>query len=218
MPTQTPEKVTIPAAGDTYAYLQEQRTMAATQRTIVQVDDRTEADQIATARATDNRPVTDEDPLVVWNTADKRIEVKTAAGWNDTGRMVRHMEFADGAGFDVAGGNVSWDIGPLPKDAAAQSGADFATQGPISGAITINETGWYGFSTLHMPNGNPGAFLVSLKVSGGIATTGESNGYAWEAVTTIPMIKINAGTEIRWTCTMQTSRKVFSRVRVTKWA
>lgn len=77
----TAEKIVIPGGGDFFDYTEEQRKMAASQRTVVIVADRTEADTIATAMAADGRPVTDANPLYVHRLDNQRIEVKTAGGW-----------------------------------------------------------------------------------------------------------------------------------------
>lgn len=77
----TPEGVVVPAAGDTYDYLGEQRRMANSQRTIVPVADRAAADVVASAMETDGRPVSDTNPLVVYNIANRTVEVKDAGGW-----------------------------------------------------------------------------------------------------------------------------------------
>jgi hypothetical protein len=77
----TPEGIVIPAGGDTYDYTGEQRRMAASQRTVVTVADRTAADLIATNMASDGRPVTDANPLHVFRLDLQRYEAKIAAGW-----------------------------------------------------------------------------------------------------------------------------------------
>lgn len=213
----TPEGVVVPAAGDTFDYLGEMRRKANSQRTVVPVADRAAADVIASAMATDNRPVSDTNPLVVWNNADKRVEVKNGGGWNDTGRIVRHSEWTS-INFSVAGGAVPWDIGPLARESQSSVNDAFVTTNATSGCVTITETGWYSLHGYHIPNGSAGNALTSIKIDGNLIHTGETNGYAWEMATMIPMIKINAGSVIMWYCTATTARTWTSRCRITKVA
>lgn len=80
----TPEKVTVPGGGDYYDYVEEQREMVASQRTVVPVADIAEADAIAAAMAAEGRAVSDTNPLVVFNIALGEMNVKTSAGWANT--------------------------------------------------------------------------------------------------------------------------------------
>lgn len=80
----SPEKITLPGGGDFYEYVEEQRKMAASQRTVVPVVNIAEADAIATAMASDGRPVTDANPLVVFDLEYSEINVKRSAGWANT--------------------------------------------------------------------------------------------------------------------------------------
>lgn len=77
----TAEKLVIANPADTYGYAAEQRALAASIRSVVQVANRAEADTIATAMATDGRAVSDTNPLYVYRLDYQRLEVKTAAGW-----------------------------------------------------------------------------------------------------------------------------------------
>lgn len=77
----TAEGVVVPAAGDTFDYLGEMRRKANSQRTVVPVADRAAAEVVAAAMATDNRPVSDTNPLVVFRLDTQRVEIKNSAGW-----------------------------------------------------------------------------------------------------------------------------------------
>lgn len=78
----TPEGIVIPAGGDTFDYLGEQRRMAASQRTLVPVPDRAGGDAVASAMNTDGRPVSAANPLLAFNQATRNIEWKDGAGWS----------------------------------------------------------------------------------------------------------------------------------------
>jgi hypothetical protein len=80
----SPEKVTLPGGGDLFEYVEEMRKKAASQRTIVPVADIAEADAIAASMAAEGRPVTDDNPLCVFDVAMGEVNVKGAAGWQNT--------------------------------------------------------------------------------------------------------------------------------------
>lgn len=69
----TPEGIVIPAGGDTFDYLGEQRRMAASQRTIVPVANPAAAAVIISAMAADGRTVSATNPLVTWDDSLKTV-------------------------------------------------------------------------------------------------------------------------------------------------
>lgn len=77
----TPEKKTIPLPGDNYNYTDEMKALAASIRDMVPVANRTEAESISTAMAADGRPITDANPLFVYNNETKNVEIKDSSGW-----------------------------------------------------------------------------------------------------------------------------------------
>lgn len=81
MPNTTPEKLVIPVGGDTYNYLNEMKNLAASIRAVVPVTNRAEADAIVTAMANESRPVTDANPLFVFNNDTKNLEIRDSSGW-----------------------------------------------------------------------------------------------------------------------------------------
>lgn len=81
MPYSSPEKKALPAAGDNYNYIAEQVAFANSIHDVVSVVNRTEADAIVTAMATDGRPVTDANLLIVFNNETKSLEIRDSSGW-----------------------------------------------------------------------------------------------------------------------------------------
>lgn len=77
----TPEGIIIPAGGDTYDYLGEQRKMAASQRTIVPVANPAAAATIIAAMAADSRPVSATNPLVTWDDSLKTVITYTGTAY-----------------------------------------------------------------------------------------------------------------------------------------
>ena len=83
MPQQRPNKAQTPINSDAFNLTPDLATLADTLGVIVPVANRTEADSVATARATAGWPVTDARPLYVHNAATGRLEIKVTAGWKD---------------------------------------------------------------------------------------------------------------------------------------
>ncbi len=77
----TAEKHVIANPADTYGYTAEQRALSASIRSIVSVADRTEADTVVAAMATDGRPVSTTNPLYANNAALKGLEYRTGSLW-----------------------------------------------------------------------------------------------------------------------------------------
>lgn len=136
----TPEGVVVPAAGDTFDYLGEMRRKANSQRTVIPVADRAAAEVIASAMATDNRPVSDTNPLVVYRTDIGQLEVKSATGWWSTGQKV--AEFVGPAVTYPA--NSLWGPGTLVETTSGTKASinnNFVTGG--NEVLTLTKPGSY---------------------------------------------------------------------------
>jgi hypothetical protein len=77
----TAEGLVIPIGSDAYDYVNDQRRLSSSIRSVVPVTNRAAGDTVAAAMNTDGRPVSDTNPLVVWNGASKTIEAKGTSGW-----------------------------------------------------------------------------------------------------------------------------------------
>lgn len=77
----TAEKLVIANPADNYGYTAEQRTLAASARTIVPVSSPTEAASIIAAMAADGRTVSATNPLVTWDDSLKTIITYTGASY-----------------------------------------------------------------------------------------------------------------------------------------
>lgn len=78
----TAEGLVIPIGSDVYDYVNDQRRLSSSIRSVVSVTDRSAGDTVAAAMATDGRPVSDTNPLVIWNQTRKALETKGTSGWN----------------------------------------------------------------------------------------------------------------------------------------
>jgi hypothetical protein len=217
MPQSRSNKGQTPVNSDSYDLTGHLATMADSLEVVVPVADRTEGDAVATARAAAGWAVTDARPLFVWNQTTDTIEVKDSSGWRGIGMYHRHQEFIATA-FAVAGGSVQWDAGPLVNQAGAALNTGIATQGPLSGQITINNTGWYAFSSLSMPDGNPGNCWMEVRKNNGteVVAAGNTTGYAWPIWMSNPKILLAAGDTLRWTVMQVTARSTTTKVRIDK--
>lgn len=216
MPQQRPKKGQTPINSDAFNLVPDLATMNDTAGVIVSVADRTEADSIASALATAGWAVSDSRPLYVWNRTSGAVEVKDGIGWKGVGERVRQMHFR--AQFDVAGGSVLWDMGPMVVQTTDTVDGGFASQNATSGMITINETGWYSLGSVHMPNGSPGNAMVSIIRTGGeVIFEASTTGYSWALSTAIPRRKLNAGDTLLFRTTTVTSRNWVSDVWMYKY-
>lgn len=218
MPALRSNKGQGPINSDTYSLTGDLAILIDSLEVIVPVADRTEGDSVATARAAAGWAVTDARPLFVWNTTTNTIEVKDSTGWRGIGQYIRHQEFLVSTPFAVSGGSVNWDVGALVNNAAAEINTGFATAGPLSGQLTINDTGWYSFSSYHIGDASPGNCSLWIEKNNGTEklamTTG--TGYEWELATSLPRILLAAGDTLRWRIKTNTARNWTSRVRIDK--
>lgn len=74
----TAEGLIVAAGGDTYDYVNDQRRLAGSIRSIVPVATQAAGDTVAAAMATDGRPVSDTNPLVTWQTDNNTLVVRGA--------------------------------------------------------------------------------------------------------------------------------------------
>lgn len=93
----TAEGLVVAAGGDAYDYVNDQRRLAGSIRSVVPAADHTAGDTIASAMNTDGRPVSATNPLVIFNQATRTVDVKDNVGW------VPSPPFAVCAGFASIG-------------------------------------------------------------------------------------------------------------------
>jgi hypothetical protein len=199
-------KAQVPTNADTWNPVGDLAILADSLEVIVPVADRTEADAVATARAAVGWPVSDARPLFVWNTTTKTLEVKDTAGWRGAGLRIRYQHFVSTA-FNVAGGSVVWDVGPLVNQAGDAINGGFATQGGANGFISIAESGWYSIQSICMPNGNPGNVLMSLmRNQAQIIYESGGNGTNWGQSVAVSRFFLSAGDTLLWRVTFTTAR------------
>lgn len=217
MPALRSNKGQGPINSDTYSLTGDLAILIDSLEVIVPVADRAEGEIVAAARTAAGWAVTDARPLFVWNSTTDTIEVKDSTGWRGIGLYHRHQEFVSTA-FAVAGGSVQWDVGPLTNQTVPQVNGGFATAGPLSGEITINTTGWYAFSSLTMPDGNPGNCWIEVRKNGGteIVAAGFTTGYSWPVWVAQPKILLAAGDTLRWTIMQVTGRSSTTKIRIDK--
>lgn len=103
----TAEGLVIPIGSDVYDYVNDQRRLSSSIRSVVSVTDRAAGDTVAAAMATDGRPVSDTNPLVIWNQTRKAMEAKGTAGWNqplDYSAIHMDKPYANRLGTDPTAG------------------------------------------------------------------------------------------------------------------
>jgi hypothetical protein len=99
----TAEGLGIPAGGDTYDYVNDQRRLAASVRSTVTVADRTGANAVASAMTADGRPPTVNNPLYVLRQDTMKLEFYDGTTWRDiTGAL------ADDTSWTTAALSGSW--------------------------------------------------------------------------------------------------------------
>lgn len=187
----TAEKQVIANPADTYGYTAEQRSLAASIRSVVPVASRTEAETVATNMAADGRAVSDTNPLVVYRTDIDQLEVKSASGWWTTGQKV--AEFTGGA-VNYPAGSL-WGPGTLTEATTGSKASinnDFATggnevltltkpgtylcQGVLFGTNSAPPVGWLGWrkgddSVLHTEHGTGGGLSWAATHLATVVTT-----------------------------------------------
>lgn len=207
MPQSRSNKAQTPINSDAFNLTPDLATLADTLGVIVPVADRTEADAVATARAAEGWAVSNSRPLYVFRADTKGLEIKDGSGWRGAGAMTRHMELYE-ASFAVSGGLVNWDAGTLDVQTGQTIGTAFATSGPLSGQLTINETGWYSIHVYSCPIGNSaGASAAFIQINGSAKAVGSTTGSpAWDCTPSIPRWKFTAGDTIRIVLITTTSR------------
>ena len=110
--------------------------------------------------------------------------------------------------FDIAGGQVNWDVGPFTQDNSKTWNNTFASSaGALNGAINILENGLYSVTFLTLPNTTPGNSALLLK-NGSSQTYASSftNGTAWEMTGTFTRY-LTAGSYIRGVLVQQSSTR-----------
>lgn len=101
----TAEGLVVPAGADTYDYVNDQRRLAGSIRSVSPVANAAAAATIASAMSTDGRPVSDTNPLVTWDATLKQLvtynggatgftsaanaAVVVDANWTPTGQLTR---------------------------------------------------------------------------------------------------------------------------------
>lgn len=128
--------------------------------------------------------------------------------WNGTAWTVPWAYAEYNASFDVAGGLVNWDVGPLTQDNGKTWNNTFASSaGALSGAINILESGLYSVTCVSLPNGSPGNSGLLLK-NGSSQTYASSftNGNVWEMTASFTRY-LTAGSYIRGVIIQTTARR-----------
>lgn len=164
----SPEKKVLPAAGDNYNYVDEQRAFANSVRDIVSVVNRAEAESISAAMATDGRTITDANPLIVFNNETKNIEIKDSGGWRPmvSTPPMAHVGCTDAFQYINAGVTVNFTSAQILRGGI--------TFNPTTDAIIIPFTGLYRFAFRILASGGSGytqyAYLRRNTVNTGIYT------------------------------------------------
>lgn len=161
----SPEKKNLPALGDNYAYVDEQRAFAASVRDIVSVTNRTEADNIAAAMATDGRAVSDANLLFVFNNATKNIEIKDSSGWRPmvSTAPMGHCGVTDGFQFVNAGVTVGFSSAQITR-----GGVTFNAS---TDSLIVPSTGLYRFSMRVLSSGGS-AYTLNARLAKNTVNTG----------------------------------------------
>jgi hypothetical protein len=123
--------------------------------------------------------------------------------------------------FDVAGGGVQWDSGPvtMDNDVNKTKRNDFCTAGPINGSITFTKSGYYTVSLLVIPTGNPGNGWTKLVHSNGGVLIGMDNsneGLKYETYICTAPTWFAAGEYIRSTLSYAYSHTINTRWKVVR--
>ncbi|KUM41192.1 hypothetical protein [Arthrobacter sp. EPSL27] len=121
------------------------------------------------------------------------------------------------ASFDIAGGLVNWDVGPLTQDNSKTWNNTFASSaGALSGAINILENGLYSVTFMSLPNGSPGRAALLLKNgSGQTYASSFTDGASWETTGTFTRY-LTAGSYIRGVIVQSNSRRNDTTVSIMK--
>lgn len=149
----SPEKKILPAEGDNYDLVKDMTTFANSVRDIVSVVNQTEANAIVAAMAVDGRPVTDANPLYVFNNATKNIEIRDSSGWRPmvSTPPVGHMGVT--TGFQTIG------AGTVVNFAAAQILRGGVTFNAATNSLIVPYTGLYRFNLRILATGGAGYTL-----------------------------------------------------------
>jgi hypothetical protein len=150
------------------------------------------------------------------------VELNSANGAvkiQGTEMVSKHVEFTNGAGFYVSGGNQNWDIGPLVVDTAKSTPnyATVAAPGPLPGSVKVLEAGYYQFSTYGAPRSSPGQSMLRIYHQNGINLAQyASTGYYWELAGTTPVVYLAANEYVRFQVNVANAINIDSRVWVHK--
>lgn len=171
----SPEKKVLPAPGDTYSYTDEQRAFAASVRDVVPVTNRGEADSIAAAMATDGRPITDSNPLIVFNNETKNVEIRDSSGWRPMVATppMGHVGQTSGAAILGTGAYVPMDTAQILRGGVTFSNGADALIVPVSGLYRFNiqahfsgGSGYTGFAQLRKNAVATGIYAAVYKPDG----------------------------------------------------
>jgi hypothetical protein len=155
----TAEGIVVPAGSDTYDYVNDQRRLAGSIRSIVPVADQVTGDIVAAAMATDGRPVTDSNPLITWQADTQAINIKGAAGWHPKYTVVAPLSptswTTTGNFYLLPFGDRTLVTATLTVARTGTSvscpggGVNFTLVGTIAPAAALSATsqniGWYGY-------------------------------------------------------------------------
>ncbi|ATW59945.1 hypothetical protein SEA_WALTZ_68 [Arthrobacter phage Waltz] len=194
----SPEGVILPAGVDMFDYLGEQRRMAASQRTIVPVADRTAADSVAAAMAADGRTVSDTNPLIVYNIASQSVEVKDGGGWNGA---LATPAFAHAGKTDGFQTTVGTDVAIVLNSAQVLKGG-FTFETTSGGRLVAPYSGWYRINAQFYITGGSG-YRSQSKIYKNSSPSGVGGvGLVWKAdgtdftTHTMTVVQLTAGDRI----------------------
>jgi hypothetical protein len=154
----TPEGIIIPAGGDTYDYLGEQRRMAASQRTIVPVANPAAAATIITNMAADGRPVSATNPLITWDDS-----LKTVITYTGTTYPFGKLDFATYR--NTTNAFVSGNFTTAVYDTVVED-SNGLTNAADKSKITIKKAGRYMITAGHGFPSGAGRVAMKCKING----------------------------------------------------
>lgn len=166
MPYNTPEKKKLPATGDNYNYVDEMRALAVSIRDIVSVANRAEADNIVTAMQVDGRPVSDANPLYVFNNQTKNIEIRDSSGWRPmvSTPPVGHAGCTNGFQFVANGAVVNLNSAQVLRGGVTFDASTNSLVAPV--------TGLYRFNLRVLASGGANGYTLNARIRKNTVNTG----------------------------------------------
>lgn len=212
----TAEGLIVSAGGDTYDYVNDQRRLAASIRSVVPVTDRSAGDTVSTAMASDGRAVADTNPLIAFNISTKTLDWKDSTGWHGG---FEHAEFTTGVQTMTTA--VNYSTGSMTLDAlnSVNNGAVCNITGGSNDQLTVVTAGLYAVTwTASMTAAAAGSFMSIRDGSGNNYSSNDFPATALANTVTAPNIYLLAGKVITFTCAQNSgSDKSWThRVRITK--